>query len=30
MNFGDLSEQQRRVLTFADENGYVVHRRCTR
>jgi hypothetical protein len=24
MNFGDLSEQQKRVLEFARENGYVV------
>jgi hypothetical protein len=24
VNFSDLSEQQKRVLTFAAENGYVV------
>jgi hypothetical protein len=24
VNFGDLSEQQKRVLEFARENGYVV------
>jgi hypothetical protein len=24
MNYGDLSEQQKRVLEFARENGYVV------